>query len=732
MNNDTAYKLFITCPAGVEALLESELKGLGISELKQTVSGVFVQASIEQIYQINLWSRLANRVLLLLNEAPSGDRDALYDAVAAVDWFEHMEEGARLRVDFAGSNDHLRHTQFSARVVKDAIVDQFVQRAVERPDVDLQHPTHRINVRLGKRTCYVALDLSGDSLHKRGYRQAGGMAPLKENLAAAILVRSGWPARLEAFNKQTEQSQLGFIDPMCGSGTLLIEAAMMAFDQAPGLLRKTWGFSKWRQHQQELWQDQHQQAIARNNASIAKQRDCNLLAIKGFEIEASISEQAHTNIKRAGLAGLLDIQNTNFLEQDLGQGACTQGLLVCNPPYGMRLGEAEKLSFDYRELAAHAKTSLTGWRMALFSSNTDLLGETRLRYERKYKFMNGAIACELRLYQLDEESSLSREEREPRKKPLSEGAAMVANRLRKNLSRLKSWRTQHSINAFRAYDADLPEYSAAIDVYADQVHIQEYQAPAKIDPRKTEKRFKAILEACADVFSLKEDELYVKTRQRNRGANQYQRQSAPQESDFFSVQEGQVQLAVNLKSYLDTGLFLDHRPLRLKIANEIKGKSFLNLFCYTASATMHAIKGGACDSISVDMSKTYLSWAERNLELNNFKKDKHQLVRADVRQWLKECRQGFDVIMLDPPSFSNSKRMDDSFDVQRDHTALVERCMELLKPGGVLYFSNNLRSFKIDTSLQERFNVEDITTQSIDKDYERNKKIHCCFKLVNK
>jgi 23S rRNA (guanine2445-N2)-methyltransferase / 23S rRNA (guanine2069-N7)-methyltransferase len=199
------------------------------------------------------------------------------------------------------------------------------------------------------------------------------------------------------------------------------------------------------------------------------------------------------------------------------------------------------------------------------------------------------------------------------------------------------------------------------------------------------------------------------------------------EGDFFTVQEGHAKFWVNLIDYLDTGLFLDHRPLRLKIAEHSQGKKFLNLFCYTATASVHAALGGATESTSVDMSNTYIDWARRNFELNKINLYAHKLVQADCLQWLNECRNGYDLIMLDPPTFSNSKRMEGVLDVQRDHVALVTRCMELLNTNGRLYFSTNLRGFKLDRESLAKYQLDDITASTIDVDFERNPKIHHCY-----
>src|SRR5690606_34305272 len=261
-----------------------------------------------------------------------------------------------------------------------------------------------------------------------------------------------------------------------------------------------------------------------------------------------------------------------------------------------------------------------------------------------------------------------------------------------------------NISCYRLYDADMPEFAVAVDLYDGWAHVQEYAAPASVSEDKAQARLQDVLVALPQVLGTPAERVVLKQRQRQTGKQQYERMD--RRGEFLTVQEGQVRLLVNLTDYLDTGLFLDHRPMRLRIAEEARGKRFLNLFCYTASATVHAAVGGARRTTSVDLSKTYLDWARRNLALNGLS-DLHQLVQD---------RGEYDLIVLDPPTFSNSKRMDDVFDVQRDHVQLLDMAMARLAPGGVLYFSNNFRRFKLDPALEEKYQVEDISAQTLDKD----------------
>ncbi|MEM6731943.1 MAG: class I SAM-dependent methyltransferase, partial [Myxococcota bacterium] len=258
--------------------------------------------------------------------------------------------------------------------------------------------------------------------------------------------------------------------------------------------------------------------------------------------------------------------------------------------------------------------------------------------------------------------------------------------------------------------------------------VQEYAPPASVDRVRAAERLDDVLAAIPEALDVPREQVVLKVRERQRGKSQYERQDSRRER--IEVSEGAVRLLVNLHDYLDTGLFLDHRPTRLRLAELCRGKRFLNLFCYTGAATVHAAKGGAKNTTSVDLSKTYLQWAEDNLRANAIEVGRNNhLVRANVSEFLENDTGEYDVIFCDPPVFSNSKSMKEPFDVQRDHRSLVEAAMKRLAAGGVLVFSTNLRKFKLDETLREHFEVEDVTKASIPPDFERNARIHVCYEF---
>lgn len=311
----------------------------------------------------------------------------------------------------------------------------------------------------------------------------------------------------------------------------------------------------------------------------------------------------------------------------------------------------------------------------------------------------------------------------------SSGADMFANRLRKNKSHLEKWAKRQQISCYRLYDADLPEYSFAIDWYPDHVVLQEYAPPASVPVHVANQRRFDVLHKVPDVLQISPTQMVVKQRARQRGAQQYEKLASQQQ--FLVVNEGTAQLYVNLWDYLDTGLFLDHRRLRLSFAALAAGKRFLNCFCYTGAASVHAALSGA-STTNVDLSNTYLTWAKDNFHLNGLDVSRHQFIQDDCLEWLRHTHDKFDVIFLDPPSFSNSKRMQGTLDIARDHVQLIQDAMRLLTPNGILYFSTNLRAFKLNPQIENMFSVKNISAETIDIDFKRTPHIHHCFKLTQK
>jgi 23S rRNA (guanine2445-N2)-methyltransferase / 23S rRNA (guanine2069-N7)-methyltransferase len=731
----------------MEPLLCEELQAFGAEAIKVTRAGIGFQGSLDLGYRVCLWSRVASRVLLTLSRFAAPAPEALYEGVQAIDWDEHLAHDGTLAVDFNAANSHITHTHYGALKVKDAIVDQLRDRHGVRPSVALERPDVRINVYLYKNQARLSLDLSGEGLHRRGYRTESVAAPLKENLAAAMLLSAGWPALAAA--------HAPLLDPMCGSGTLPIEAALIAGDIAPGLLRDYYGFLGWLGHVPAVWARLLEEAAARRQAGLAR-----IPTIVGYDADRSAVRAALANVASAVLMGRVHIERRDIAAAEpVGQ---VPGLVMVNPPYGERVGQDGELPRLYAELGTVFKRRFGGWQAVMLTGNPELSHRLRLKPVKTLNFYNGAIPCRWLHYSVPINNPRAMEGlNKPAVLPLSPdegggegherglthsvpgishtppaaaGAEMFANRLRKNLKTLGRWARREGITCYRLYDADLPEFALAIDLYQGDadlwVHVQEYQAPATVDADKAAARLTAALALIAEVLAIDRRQVFFKLRQRQRGSAQYEK--LDHSGEFYEVREGPCRFLVNFTDYLDTGLFLDHRPVRAMIRSLAQGKQFLNLFAYTGTATVAAAVGVAAATTSVDMSRTYLDWTQRNLRLNGFDGEPHRLLQADCLAWIDEgakISNRYDLIWLDPPTFSNSKRMDGTFDVQRDHVDLIRKTVQLLAPEGVLLFSTNRRKFKLDAAGLDRLEVQDLTEATVPQDFARHGAIHQCWRI---
>ncbi|MBF0751661.1 MULTISPECIES: bifunctional 23S rRNA (guanine(2069)-N(7))-methyltransferase RlmK/23S rRNA (guanine(2445)-N(2))-methyltransferase RlmL [unclassified Pasteurella] len=709
-------QLFATTSRGFEELLKVELTELGALNPKVVQGGVHFQANEETLYRTLLWSRLASRILLPLIETKIYSDLDLYAAVSAFNWLAHFDERMTFFVDFNGINQEIRHTQFGAMRVKDGIVDYFERQGKARPNVDKMQPDVRIHAYLNREELVISLDLSGEALHLRGYREDTGQAPLRETLAAAIVLRSGWKAGTP------------LVDPMCGSGTLLIEAAQMEADIAPQLYRLHWGFDFWKGHNQMVWEKVKSEAIASAEEKQGKIQP----HFYGFDLDHRVLKKAQRNAQNAGVAHLITWQQGDVAALT-NPSPNEVGMVICNPPYGERLGTTPALIALYSVFGQRLKKEFGGWNASIFSSESTLLDCLRMRANRQFKAKNGPLDCVQKNYQISARISEESGVENPLEFDRTSAVAVdFANRLQKNIKKIEKWAKQQGLDAYRLYDADLPEYNLAVDRYGDHIVVQEYAAPKNIDENKARQRLLDAVTATLKVTGVETNKLILKVRQKQKGTNQYEKLA--NKGEYFYVNEYGAQLWVNLTDYLDTGLFLDHRLTRKMVGELAKGKDFLNLFAYTGSATVHAALGGAKSTTTVDMSNTYLNWAEQNLILNDLDGKSHQLIQADCLQWLEKCDRQFDLIFVDPPTFSNSKRMEASWDVQRDHIKLMGNLKRILRQSGSIVFSNNKRGFKMDFAGLETLGLSavEISHKTLPLDFERNKQIHNCWLVTEK
>ncbi|MCP4041942.1 MAG: bifunctional 23S rRNA (guanine(2069)-N(7))-methyltransferase RlmK/23S rRNA (guanine(2445)-N(2))-methyltransferase RlmL, partial [Gammaproteobacteria bacterium] len=482
MSSDKTFSLFASVPKGLEPLLARELRELGGLKVSAVQAGASFRGTLETAYRVCLWSRTANRVLLSQKRFRAASPEELYTGIQTIRWSDHLAPEGTLAVSFYTSNSAITHSQYGAQRVKDAIVDQFREEFGIRPSVDLARPHLRINVYLMKNEARVSLDLSGESLHRRGYRREGGKAPLKENLAAAILILGGWP--------ELSSSGRPLLDLMCGSGTLPIEAALMAGDIAPGLSRGYFGFLNWKWHDSSVWERLLNEARERRRRGLER-----LPSIVGYDLDDGMVRVARDNIQSAGLSEYIQIENRDLGEAGTESGA--PGLVVVNPPYGERLGEEQRLVRLYTRLGKVLRDRFAGWRAAVFTGNPELGRRMTLGSGPATILYNGALECRLFNFQIPAKQSPEspnhgiRSVPEPGEQPLSDGSSMLINRLRKNLKHTGRWARRNGISCYRLYDSDLPEYPMAVDVYSGTktwVHVQEYAAPRSVDESRVEQR----------------------------------------------------------------------------------------------------------------------------------------------------------------------------------------------------------------------------------------------------
>lgn len=771
-------RFFVSCPGHVEQLLAEEIRsilagpvpgaggeqaavpapaptaressGVGVRE---SSGGVYLEGSLEDAYRVCLWSSLAGRVLGELATDIAADRDALYRAAAAVPFEEYFDVDRTFAVFGHSAHREFRDSRLAFLVIKDAIADRFRERLGRRPSVDTERPEVRINLHLTDSRMRLYVDFSGESLHRRGYRRVATAAPLRENTAAAVLARTGWDAALSAW-RRGEGAQPFLADPMCGSGTIAIEAARQAVDMAPGADRAEFGFERLRGYDDAAWRRLREEAAERLERGRAR------WTAGGGRIWASDADPeavtaTKANAEAAGVADILTIEQADFARLRRGAilGELNRGFdpeiaagcfIVTNPPYGHRLGGGEETRVHER-LGRWLAERFTGFRAAVLADSKEQAREIGLRADRLYSLYNGNLSVVLAVLSLDQSNRF----REPGNRgaaggtrgatggrPTSAGRASatsedatrgvesIINRLRKNRRSLKRFLEREAVSCYRIYDADIPQYAAAVDVYVDRDQqtravVQEYAPPATVDEAAAAARFAEIIQAVQAFLEIGPQAVFTRERRRQRGTEQYRPRSTGG-SVTAIVEEDGLLFEVNFTDYLDVGLFLDHRFVRRRIRERAEGARFLNLFAYTCAATVHAAAGGASRTVSVDTSNSYLEWGKRNLGLNGIVGPAHEIVRSDSLTFLRRGRDTYDLMLIDPPSFSNSKSRDADLDVQRDHPELLRAALSRLAPGGSIFFSANLRSFSLSDEVRQMAEVADLSEETLPPDFARS------------
>ncbi|MBN2651583.1 MAG: bifunctional 23S rRNA (guanine(2069)-N(7))-methyltransferase RlmK/23S rRNA (guanine(2445)-N(2))-methyltransferase RlmL [Spirochaetales bacterium] len=723
------YRLLALCPANTEDIVQSEIAGCGGNFIRSSKGRVEFEGDLSVVYRVCLSARVVNRLLLKIHECEVADPDDLYRQAHSIDWGRFFSGKNSILIGsnvFDVSRVGFNNTNFAVMKVKDAICDFFREKEGTRPDIDKDSPDIRLFFELLRTTAGFYIDLSGGSLHQRGYRQQAVEAPLKETLAAALLYRANW--------KELCKDGGTFIDMFCGSGTLLVEAALIAFGYGPGLLRSHFGFEFWKDHSAEIYRQ-----IRGEVEALISYTD-NIFI--GSDLDPRAIDIARKNLERAGVSDYVRLfvadattVSSEFFSKKIGK-ELPQGLIVTNPPYGERLSDFDSALQLYSNLGQQVVAGFDGWGFSLFTSNHELSMKIPLKPHKVNNLLNGKIECFLANFRIDSEKARKPHDEDA----ISPGMEMLINRIKKNLKQMKKWRTKNQISCFRCYDADLPEYSAFIEVYKTldgQMHlvVSEYAPPAEIPESKRSRRLSEIIRSVGVVFADDNPVVHLRTRAKQKGRSQYVRRDL--KNEFFWIEEGGLKFKVNFDDFLDTGIFLDHRPARniiREFAREIKEAGekcfFLNLFAYTGSASLYAASEGAV-TVTVDKSRTYLNWAKENMVENGFDDSFHRYVQEDCFDFLGMTTDRFDLIFLDPPTFSNTKSENKVFDVQNDHVRIIKAATSKLRDGGLLIFSNNFRKFKMDYESLADLQIVDITPKTIDMDFQRDQKIHQCY-LIQK
>ncbi|WAI18483.1 MAG: bifunctional 23S rRNA (guanine(2069)-N(7))-methyltransferase RlmK/23S rRNA (guanine(2445)-N(2))-methyltransferase RlmL [Buchnera aphidicola (Acyrthosiphon caraganae)] len=689
--------LFASTNFGTEKLLEQELLSLGAENVNIIKGGVYYESNDLLLYKSLMWSRIASRIYLSIKKFTINNSDDLYHNVYNIDWTEIFHLQKTFLVNFKGTNNIIRNSLFGALITKDAIVDQFQKKYSSRPNVNLINPDIRIKLSLlNDNVLHIMLDLSGESLNKRGYRQFCNTTPIKENLGAAIVLSSGW------------NNNIPMIDPMCGSGTLLIEAAMISSDRAPGLKRLKWGFQSWKKYNKNIWFNTVKEAEERFKIGIKK---CFKNYFIGYDYNPEIIKKAKINASKAGISKIIQfsIQNLNDLNNVYNKEKI--GIILSNPPYGERYQTESQLTGVYIQLGVASKKYFKNWKLSIFSSSIFLLNFLQMQSYEEHIFKNGALNCIQKNFLIFlKKSNVKKNE--------------FKDRLNKNFKKLKKWANVEKLQSFRVYNADLPNYNIIVDIYHTWIVIQEYKAPKLIDNNKSFRRLCHAIYYTKEILSVSINQIILKTRQQNKKKTQYKKLF--DSNNFIVIKEYHAKFLVNLTDYLDTGLFSDKRLVRKLLGIMAKGRDFLNLFSYTGTASVYAGLGQANSTTSVDISNTYIKWSMRNMSLNNLTGPQHSFIQSDCLSWIKKTNQKFDLIFINPPTFSNSKKMQRFFDLKKDYIHIIMNLKRILHDNGSVIFSSSTRNFEInfDYIKKMKLYVKKITKKVQSKDHLKNANVY--------
>jgi len=712
--------LIATSAFGLEAVVARELKALGYPARIVSVGRIAFEGDQAAIFRANTWLRCADRVLIEVGSFEAKDFGVLFDCVNELPWEQWIACDAEFPVNGRSVKSQLSSVPACQKICKKAIVEK-LRRAHGVSNLPETGARCVVEVSMLDDIATLTLDTTGAGLNKRGYRQKVGKAPMKETLAAGLVQLSFW------------KPDRPLLDPFCGGGTIGIEAALIGRNMAPGMNR-TFVAADWPTTDSSL-----------ADRAVEEAKDLAVLdpplEILGYDIDPEQAQLARDHARHAGLGNSLKFSTRAFADLDCG---LEYGCMFCNPPYAERIGEKTDVEDIYRSMPDVLRRLKT-WSHYILTSYPRFEAIVGQLANRRRKLYNGAIECTYfqfhgprppKGWTPGEASVEAKSSSEPvtqafggldnRAEPQAE---MFANRLAKQARHLRKWPSKRGITCYRLYDRDIPEIPLAVDLYEGRLHIAEYDRPHDRTPGQHVDWLEKMASAAGEKLGVAADSVFLKMRRRQRGTSQYERVS--EGGSRVTVSEGGCRFLVNLSDYIDTGLFLDHRITRGMVRDEADGKRMLNLFAYTGAFSVYAAAGGAASTTTVDLSNTYLDWARANFRANEISEDNHRFVRSGAMGFLRDHGSGefYDLAVVDPPTFSNSKSTEGDFDIQRDYAELLTRLAGLMSPGGVIYFSTNFRRFKFDESNLPGLQPREISKQTVPEDF-RNKRIHRCWRIV--
>jgi 23S rRNA (guanine2445-N2)-methyltransferase / 23S rRNA (guanine2069-N7)-methyltransferase len=731
------FHLIATAASGTEAVVKRELEALGYAARTVSPGRLLFRGDASAICRTNLWLRVGERVLIQMRTFAATDFGTLFDVTAAVAWEEWLTRDAEFPVSGRSHRSQLSSVPACQKIVKKAIVER-LRRAHRTDDLPETGPRCAIEVSLRDDIATLTLDTTGVGLHKRGYRRLVGEAQLRETLAAAMVKLSYWrPGRV-------------LVDPFCGTGTIPIEAALIGRNIAPGINREFTAES-WPALDARIWKQAREDARDQQRPPLTER-------LLGYDTDSDVLSLARYHAEQAGVAADIHWQQRQFSEL---RSKADYGCIITNPPYGERMGDDAEIIALYRTFPLVLRR-LPTWSHYILSSRPDLEGLVGQKADRRRKLYNGPLECTFYQFhgpkpdnnigrlpplcgegwgggEQPTDSTPATSPSPPKPAPAFGGlktsaarqAEEFANRLRHRARHLRRW-PKRGITCYRLYERDVPDVPLVVDRYEDALHIAEFARPHDRSPAQHADWLDLMAGTAAKTLEVPRDRVFVKHRDRQRGADQYGR--VDHREARFVVEEGGLKFIVNLSDYIDTGLFLDHRLTRQMVGEAAGGKRFLNLFGYTGSFSVYAAAGDAATTTTVDKSATYVDWARENLAINSFSDPPHRVIRRDIRAFFDGLSPNdvWDLAVVDPPTFSNTKGMEVDWDVQLHHAPMLQELAPHLSPGGVVIFSTNFRRFKLDEAeLASDYAIRDITRQTIPEDFH-NERIHKCWRLTRR